>query len=101
MTKMGVMEKPKKRGGAVPQMNGLKNSKFMMGISIFGDCFSLNDQGECNIHKGSGKFKIWKGMFSPIYLKYLVQHTWGLTNSYLFEPGEENEKCFIYFECRY
>ena len=82
---MGVIDKPKKRGGTVTQMNGLKNSHLMMEVSILRENLSLNDQGERDRYKQSGKFKIWKGVLNPTTPKYLVQHVWGFSNSYLFE----------------
>ena len=57
----------------------------MMMVSILREYLPLNDQGECNRHKRSGRFNIRKGVFNLIYFNYLVHYAWGFSNSYLFE----------------
>ena len=94
MIKRGVTYKPRKRGGAVTKMNALENSQLMMEVSILREYFSINDQGEYNRHKRSGKFKIEKGVFNPIPIKYLVQHDWGLGSSYLFSLDKRMKKLY-------
>ena len=75
----------KKRGGALTQINVLEKIHLMMEVSILREHLSLNDQGERDRYKQSGKFKIWKGVLNPTHPNYLVQHVWGFSDSYLFD----------------
>lgn len=45
-----------------------------------------------NKYKRSGKFASRKTQHDPVTLKYLVQHAWGLGNSYLCELKKQLEK---------